>query len=191
MTGLPKKNRESLKNLAILLKIPIKYGWKTALGQAMGVDQATISKWISRGISKDGIETAEDMGFPTDLWLVPIKPYMETIGYTGIPKTDLSPGSENTISIPEPPDQFAIAVSALKEIFDSGDPVLIATAHGNIRALLHSMHRGYEIHEQSEKIRILEDTCDALMDRFNIVEIKMNSDPTPEPAEKPINKKPM
>ena len=51
-------------------------------------------------------------------------------------------------------DDFGKAVSGLKEIFDSGDPVVITAIQANMHALQISPRREAQISEQSKEIII-------------------------------------
>lgn len=80
-------------------------------------------------------------------------------------------GQDITITLFEPDgppsaDPFAQAVSGLREIFDSRDPILIPAIQANIRAFQVSARRERQLTQQNEKIRKLEDECEDLKNRL-------------------------
>lgn len=71
-------------------------------------------------------------------------------------------------------DSFARAVTGLREIFDSEDPILVPAIEANIRAFRISVHRERQIYEQNKRIKVLEDECDELKDRLENLEKKLD-----------------
>ena len=67
-------------------------------------------------------------------------------------------------------DDFGRAVSGLKEIFDSGDPVLVPTAKAGIHAFQISVRRETQINEQARKINRLEEECADLKERLSVLQ---------------------
>ncbi len=59
-------------------------------------------------------------------------------------------------------DDFGKAVSGLKEIFDSGDPVLIPAIQANIHAFQISVRREAHIQEQTKEINDLKKRMESL-----------------------------
>ena len=70
-------------------------------------------------------------------------------------------------------DDFGRAVSGLKEIFDSGDPVLVPTAKAGIHAFQISVRRETQINEQARKINRLEEECNDLKLRISTLENRL------------------
>lgn len=67
-------------------------------------------------------------------------------------------------------DDFGKAVSGLKEIFDSGDPILIPVAQAGIHAFQISVRREAQNHEQAKEINHLKKECDDLKERLSSLE---------------------
>ena len=69
-------------------------------------------------------------------------------------------------------DPFADAVSGLKEIFDSRDPILIPALEANIRAFRISARREKQLNNQAAEIKALHSECDDLKKRLATLEEK-------------------
>ena len=70
----------SLQNLAKLLGIPPKRGWKLAISNFFGVSQSLRAQWVDRGnIPDEWREFAVNKGYPLDKW------FREEIKYPDIP----------------------------------------------------------------------------------------------------------
>jgi len=67
-------------------------------------------------------------------------------------------------------DDFGRAVSGLKKIFDSGDPILTATSMAGIHIFETSLNMKAQIEEQTKKIDDLQKECDDLKERINSLE---------------------
>jgi FtsZ-binding cell division protein ZapB len=67
-------------------------------------------------------------------------------------------------------DDFGKAVSGLKKIFDSGDPILTATSMAGIHIFETSLNMKAQINEQTKKIDGLQKECDDLKDRIGSLE---------------------
>lgn len=70
-------------------------------------------------------------------------------------------------------DDFGKAVSGLKEIFDSGDPILIPAVLAGVQAFQIAVRRETQINEQTEKIDALEKECDDLKLRISSLENRL------------------
>ena len=81
-------------------------------------------------------------------------------------------------------DPFADAVSGLKEIFDSRDPILIPALEANIRAFRISARREKQINDQATEIKALRSECEGLKKRLAALEDKYKLiAPQPQPDE--------
>ena len=82
-------------------------------------------------------------------------------------------GKKQSVTLFEPKgadDPFAEAVSGLRRIFDSRDPVLIPAIQANIRAFQISARRERQISEQQTEIQQLKDVCEELKQRIKTLE---------------------
>ena len=81
------------------------------------------------------------------------------------------------------PDDFGLAVSGLKEIFDSCDPILIPAIQANIRAFQISARREQQNRELIQKVGKLEGECEDLKKRLDEMEkqLKQKQDVKPQP----------
>jgi hypothetical protein len=72
-TSTKKNVLESLQNLAHLIGIELKRGWRTRLADWLGVKLRLTSNWISRyNIPEKEIIKIEKRGFPREKWLIPL-----------------------------------------------------------------------------------------------------------------------
>lgn len=106
--------------------------------------------------------------------------YKQTPEHMGSPQP-LDKFELNDIFSSEEINSFDKAVSGLKEIFESRDPIVIAAVKANIRAFLRTVHRGRKLNQQSKEIEILKDECDELKDRLAAVERWLGASPTQGP----------
>jgi len=70
MAILNNLHRQNIERLAELAKIPIKFGWIGKLEAHLGVSKGDISRWIKRGVSKDGLSLIEKKGYPASKWML-------------------------------------------------------------------------------------------------------------------------
>ena len=83
---------KSLQNLAVLLGIEIKYGWKSKLASWLDVDSAIFANWLKRGLPKKVIQSIEEKGYPLYKWKFKKSESSVLIAEQGI---QYSPGSTN------------------------------------------------------------------------------------------------
>jgi transcriptional regulator with XRE-family HTH domain len=82
-------------------------------------------------------------------------------------------------------DPFAEAVSGLKEIYDSRDPILIPAIDANIRAFRIAARREKQIYDQTAEIKALRSECEELKKRLATLEDKyklLAPQPVPDEA---------
>jgi len=161
----------------------------------IGVHVTAISKWDDKRWPSGRIlkKIKEEFGVNID-WLLTGRgaPYINKV--SGVPGTVSSlrdgnglygrtrrhdlPDGDLDVTLFEPEegddeaDSFARAVGGLREIYDSKDPIIVPALHANIRAFRLAVHRERQIHEQSLRIKALEDECDVLKDRLENLEKK-------------------
>jgi len=90
-------------------------------------------------------------------------------------------------------DEFGKAVSGLKEIFDSRDPVLIPAIQANIHAFQISARRECQVQQQTNEIKDLRKECEELKERVAALEGRLEETlPAPDsPDAEPIKKQAM
>jgi len=92
-------------------------------------------------------------------------------GSFGMP--DLKDYQPKEIFVPDQMDPFAAAVSSLKEIFDSRDPILVSAIQSNLRAFQIAVQREKKIDQQSQEIETLKEKCDQFEEKLTAIERKV------------------
>ena len=162
------RNEESLKNLALALKIPTKYGWQKALAETLGVGQASISKWIKRGVSKHCVNIAKELGHPPSTWLIPVENYKQgpqhmLPGITGpddskrlYGQPDFDKHFIDTQISAELINLYEIAKKHLLYIFASEDDAMITAIRADLLAFKKAVERQEDIVDLKERVKALE-----------------------------------
>jgi len=71
MQHFANKIEKSLIQLAKLLGIPIKLGWKTELSKWIGIKRVLLATWIHRdNIPKKRLAEIENKGYPPEKWMI-------------------------------------------------------------------------------------------------------------------------
>lgn len=85
-------------------------------------------------------------------------------------------------------EQIDPALSGLKQILDSRDPIFISAIQANIRAFVLAVQRGKINNQQAARIKVLEDKCKSLKKRLERIEVKCPQCPIKGPAGGPARK---
>jgi len=71
MQHFANKIENSLSQLAKLLGIPIKLGWKTELSKWIGIKRVLLATWIYRNdIPKKRLTEITNKGYPPEMWMI-------------------------------------------------------------------------------------------------------------------------
>ena len=190
MTTSPNKIEASLSNLAHLMGIPLKQGWKTRLAEWFEVELRVLSKWLERNkIPEYRIEQAEKGGYPRAKWYIapitePTKPsglYLEATDDRGIPAPDSRPplctrtdfNQFQGIATFDRPDSAYL--KDVKEILASNETGIIAALKANIvqfREMVRDRQEREvekkEWQKDKDRIKKLENQVDQLTKQLNI-----------------------
>ncbi len=143
MRDLSNKIEKSLKNLARLVGINVKYGWKTELAKWYGIESNRLSTWIKRNrIPKAHLIKIAEKGYPENHWHL-----TEDDHHTpeATPDTDLETSAQ-----PESADDLeAYYQKLVSDIMASGQTSIIAA----IGAVLEACHSKLG---SEDKIKMLE-----------------------------------
>lgn len=147
---------------------------QVGLANKLGCDKGTIQNWEAGSLPKGdyAIALAELLECSLDWLLMNSGPKPGPPGrekqtdkpgplYNKVEALDMyvaAPGVEYNDGL----DDFGRAVSGLKDIFNSGDPVLIPAIQANIHAFQISVRRETHIQEQTKEISDLKKRLDAL-----------------------------
>lgn len=141
MTTSPNNVEQSLSNLAELLSIPLKRGWKTRVSEWFRIELKVLSKWLERGdIPKYRIKEVVKKGYPKKKWYVPPEALSESETGTTTTKKMLSisnkvAASEKTTHKPEHKEYF----ESLKEILESDDEETKHAIISNLKAFVRTV----------------------------------------------------
>lgn len=141
---MQKKNELALSELAKLVGIPLKTGWKTRLSEWFDIDLSLLSNWITRGIPKYRIKEVRKKGYPVEQWYNIPEPYRESEENMGIPKNNGRDSRsqeytepKNVTFVPKalfgPPHPDQEFIDAVVEILDSGEKSTINALKSNIK----------------------------------------------------------
>ena len=86
---------------------------------------------------------------------------------------------------------YGEASDGLRDIFNSGEQVLISAIQANIRAFQVAAHREHQNAQQSQKIKDLEEKCDEFKKRLEYLERKLEDNPPHDHKEEPTKQKVM
>ena len=159
MQRVTNKTEKSLENLARLLKIPIKYGWKLNLAKKLEYKRIILSTWINRdNIPKKQLSKIEEKGYPAKYWHN-ITPYKGTPEIMGVPDHPDAPDSDHgSYGVPDlngyrvtkiisPSDEKFIIM--LSEVLGSEEK-------GTIEALKANIRQFHEQVKEKKRLKVLE-----------------------------------
>ena len=159
MPYLANKTEKSLENLARLLNVTIKFGWKQILADELGFKRNLLSTWINRDtIPKKQLAKIEEKGFPAKYWH-DVTPYKQTAEIMGVPEhpdaPDSDPGSYGV------PDLNGYRVTRVISPSDEKfikmlTEVLISEEKGTIEALKSNIRQFHEQVKEKKRLKVLE-----------------------------------